>query len=38
MYFFIFFTDLDNFLLTSMVYDQYVAIFHPLNYTIVMRE
>ncbi|XP_004392704.1 PREDICTED: olfactory receptor 1J2-like [Odobenus rosmarus divergens] len=38
MYFFIFFTDLDNFLLTSMAYDQYVAICHPLHYTTIMKE
>uniref|UniRef100_A0A2K6L4R8 Olfactory receptor family 1 subfamily J member 4 n=1 Tax=Rhinopithecus bieti TaxID=61621 RepID=A0A2K6L4R8_RHIBE len=38
MYFFIFFTDLDNFLLTSMAYDWYVVICHPLRYTTIMKE
>ncbi|XP_006105690.1 olfactory receptor 1J2 [Myotis lucifugus] len=38
MYFFIFFTDLDSFLITSMAYDRYVAICHPLQYTIIMRR
>ncbi|XP_072499078.1 olfactory receptor 1J4-like [Notamacropus eugenii] len=38
MYFFIFFTDLDSFLLTAMAYDRYVAICHPLHYTTVMNQ
>nr|XP_012805171.2 olfactory receptor 1J4-like [Jaculus jaculus] len=38
MYFFIFFTDLDNFLLTSMAYDRFVAICHPLHYTTIMTQ
>jgi olfactory receptor len=38
MYFFIFFTDLDNFLLTLMAYDWYVAICHPFHYITIMKE
>ncbi|XP_072457245.1 olfactory receptor 7D4-like [Notamacropus eugenii] len=36
MYFFIVFASLDNFLLTAMAYDRFVAICHPLRYAAIM--
>ncbi|XP_075410313.1 olfactory receptor 7A5-like [Tenrec ecaudatus] len=37
MYFFILFAALDNFLLAVMAYDRFVAICHPLHYTVIMN-
>ncbi|XP_031200428.1 olfactory receptor 7D4-like [Mastomys coucha] len=37
VYFFNNFLGMDNFLLTIMAYDRFVAICHPLNYTVIMN-
>ncbi|XP_025771612.1 olfactory receptor 7A17-like [Puma concolor] len=37
MYFFLLFAGLDNYILTVMAYDRFLAICHPLHYTVSMN-
>ncbi|XP_058381973.1 olfactory receptor 7D4-like [Diceros bicornis minor] len=37
VYFFMIFAGMDNFILTAMAYDRFVAICHPLHYMVIMN-